>query len=88
MELPLVTVGGGEAKHDFNTIFTDLGLLAYSEKIGAMVKGLAWIGIFATLAWYWWAYRQQQAWAAEMAGGVAVAAPAKSIARAADPDQR
>jgi len=52
MELPLVTTGDPEfAKHDWNTIFTNLGVLDYDTKIAAVVRILGWCGMIAVVAW-------------------------------------
>jgi hypothetical protein len=53
MELPLVTTGDPEfAKHDFNTIFSDLGVLQYDTKIAAVVRLLGWCGMIAVAIWF------------------------------------
>jgi len=50
MELPLVTTGDPEfAKHDFNTIFSSLGILDYDTKIAAVVRLLGWCGMIAII---------------------------------------
>jgi hypothetical protein len=52
MELPLVTTGDPEfAKHDFNAIFSSLGLLDYDTKIAAVVRLLG-CGMIAMTAWF------------------------------------
>jgi hypothetical protein len=52
MALPLVTVGDPEfAEHDWNTIFSGLGLLAYDTKIAAVVRFGGWVGMFAVAGW-------------------------------------
>jgi hypothetical protein len=53
MELPLVTTGDPEfAKHDFNTIFSNLGVLNYDTKIAAVVRLLGWCGMVAVVIWF------------------------------------
>jgi hypothetical protein len=53
MELPLVTTGDPEfAKHDFNAIFSSLGVLAYDTKIAAVVRTLGWCGMIAVVIWF------------------------------------
>src|SRR5258706_10685137 len=53
MELPLVTTGDPEfAKHDFNAIFSSLGVLAYDTRIAAVVRILGWCGIVAVGIWF------------------------------------
>jgi len=52
MSLPLVTVGDPDfAEHDWNTIFSNLGILAYDTKIAAVIRLLGWIGMLASVAW-------------------------------------
>ena len=52
MELPLVTLGDPEfAKHDWNTIFTNLGMLQYDTMIAGIVRFLGWCGMLACTAW-------------------------------------
>jgi hypothetical protein len=53
MVLPLVTTGDPEfAKHDFNTIFSSLGVLDYDTKIAAVVRFLGWCGMIAVVVWF------------------------------------
>jgi hypothetical protein len=52
MELPLVTLGDPEfAKHDWNTIFTSLGVLDWDTRIAGVVRFLGWTGMLASTAW-------------------------------------
>jgi len=52
MQLPLVTLGDPEfAKHDWNTIFTNLGVLQYDTLIAGIVRFLGWCGMLASMAW-------------------------------------
>lgn len=52
MELPLVTLGDPEfAKHDWNTIFGNLGILDYDTRIAGVVRLLGWCGMLASTAW-------------------------------------
>jgi hypothetical protein len=52
MELPLVTLGDVEfAKHDWNTIFTSLGVLQYDTLIAGIVRFLGWCGMLACTGW-------------------------------------
>src|ERR1700719_1095960 len=52
MELPLVTLGNPEfAKHDWNTIFSNLGVLQYDTLIAGTVRVLGWCGMIASTAW-------------------------------------
>lgn len=52
MVLPLVTTGDPEfAKHDWNTIFGNLGVLEYDTAIAAVIRTLGWCGMLACVAW-------------------------------------
>jgi hypothetical protein len=52
MELPLVTLGDPEfAKHDWNTIFTNLGVLQYDTLIAGIVRFGGWAGMLGCTAW-------------------------------------
>jgi hypothetical protein len=52
MNLPLVTTGDPEfAKHDFNTIFSSLGVLDHDTQIAAVVRTLGWCGMIACVVW-------------------------------------
>jgi hypothetical protein len=52
LELPLVTLGDPEfAKHDWNTIFSNLGVLKYDTLIAGGVRFLGWCGMLACTAW-------------------------------------
>jgi hypothetical protein len=53
MELPLVTTGDPEfARHDFNAIFSSLGVLDYDTTIAAVVRTLGWCGMIAVVVWF------------------------------------
>jgi hypothetical protein len=52
MVLPLVTAGNSDyVEHDWNTIFSSLGLLQYDTTIGAIVRTLGWCGMLACAGW-------------------------------------
>jgi hypothetical protein len=52
MVLPLVTTGDSDyVEHDWNTIFSSLGVLAYDTWIAAIVRLLGWCGMLASTAW-------------------------------------
>jgi hypothetical protein len=53
LALPLVTAGGDSdyIEHDWNTIFTSLGLLRYDTTIAAVVRFLGWSGMLGCTAW-------------------------------------
>jgi hypothetical protein len=53
MVLPLVTTGDPDfVEHDFNAIFSSLGVLAYDTKIAAVVRVLGWCGMIAIVIWF------------------------------------
>ncbi len=52
MALPLVTAGDSDyVEHDWNTIFTSLGVLQYDTRIAAIVRLMGWCGMLACVAW-------------------------------------
>jgi hypothetical protein len=52
MVLPLVTIGDPDyVEHDWNTIFSSLGVLQYDTAIAAVVRMLGWCGMLASTAW-------------------------------------
>lgn len=54
-ELPLLTVGDGEwVVHDWNYMFSRLGLLNRDTQIADIVRYAGWLGMLATLAWISW----------------------------------
>ena len=48
MSLPLMSVGGGEAYHDWNYLFTDLRMLEWNMGIGRLTRSIG--GMFLILA--------------------------------------
>jgi hypothetical protein len=50
MDLPLVTVGGGEAGHDWNTMLDTLGLLAWDTKLAGLTRLGAFVTMWSALA--------------------------------------
>ncbi len=53
MALPLVTTGDPDfVEHDFNAIFSSLGVLAYDTRIAAVVRLLGWCGMLGVLGWF------------------------------------
>jgi hypothetical protein len=53
MVLPLVTTGDPEfARHDFNAIFSSLGVLDYDTTIAGVVRFLGWGGMIAVVIWF------------------------------------
>jgi hypothetical protein len=55
--LNYVTVGEGEAEHDWTTMFIKLGVLEYDTTIGHTVRALGWLGMLGVVAWFWWKCR-------------------------------
>jgi hypothetical protein len=52
MALPLVTTGNSDyVEHDWNRIFTSLGLLRYDTRIAAIVRLMGWCGMLASVTW-------------------------------------
>ncbi|MGB0045730.1 MAG: hypothetical protein WBP91_21325, partial [Terriglobales bacterium] len=52
MVLPLVTTGDPDyVEHDWNTIFTSLGVLPYDTRIAAVVRFMGWCGMLAATVW-------------------------------------
>jgi len=55
MALPLVTTGDTDyVEHDWNTIFTSLGVLQYDTAIAAVVRFLGWCGMIGLVVWLTW----------------------------------
>ena len=53
--LPLVTVGDSDyVEHDWNYIFSSLGVLQHDLGIAAVVGFLGWLGMIATMGWLAW----------------------------------
>ncbi len=51
MALPLVTTGDSDfVEHDWNTIFSSLGILRYDTTIAAVIRALGWCGMLASAA--------------------------------------
>ncbi len=59
MVLPLVTVGDPDnAGHDWNYIFSQLGVLPHDTLFAAVVRTCGWVGMISVVAWL--AYRFAQ----------------------------
>jgi hypothetical protein len=57
MDLPLVTVGSGDADHDWNFILSTVGLLAWDSALAAVVRVIAFLVAWAAVAagaWMLW----------------------------------
>lgn len=59
MALPLVSTGEF-AEHDWNFIFSQLGLLQHDTRVAAVVNFLGWSGMIATVSWLGWRWRSDQ----------------------------
>ena len=52
LALPLVTTGDPDfVEHDWNAIFTSLGVLPYDTAIAGVVRFLGCVGMFSSVAW-------------------------------------
>jgi len=52
MILPLVTAGNSDfVEHDWNTIFSSLGVLQYDTTIAAVIRTIGWCGMLACVGW-------------------------------------
>jgi hypothetical protein len=55
MELPLVSVGGGDdVIHDWNYLFGKMDLLARDTQIAGVVLFIGWLGMLGVVAWLVW----------------------------------
>ena len=55
MALPLVTTGDPDhIEHDWNSIFSSLGVLPYDTTIAGVVRFLGWCGMLGAVAWLVW----------------------------------
>lgn len=54
-QLQLITVGDSDfVIHDWNYLFSALGVLNHHIQIANLTRALGWIGMFATVAWMVW----------------------------------
>jgi hypothetical protein len=54
MALQYVTVGDPDlAEHDWQTLFSQWGVLQYDTKIAAVVRAVGWLGMIAVAVWLW-----------------------------------
>jgi hypothetical protein len=63
LELPLISAEGGPDDligHDWNMIFSQLGLLRYDTSIAAAVRFAGFAGMVAVPLWFAWRARQTQ----------------------------
>ncbi len=76
MVLPLVTTGDPEhVEHDWNTIFTNWGLLRYDTTIAGLLRFLGWCGMIGVVVWFVWAN-----WSAESTESAFLASEGKRFA--------
>ena len=62
MVLPLVTTGDPDhIEHDWNAIFTSLGLLQYDTTIAVVVRFLGWCGMIGVAVWFVWRFWNAEA---------------------------
>jgi hypothetical protein len=62
-QLPLLTVGDSEyIIHDWNYMFSSLGVLQHDTQIASVIRALGWFGMFGTVAWLAW--RSRASWLA------------------------
>ncbi len=55
MALPLVTTGDSDyIEHDWNAIFSSLGVLRYDTSIAGVVQLLGWCGMIGVVGWMVW----------------------------------
>ena len=55
MNLPLVTVGDPDmAEHDWNSIFSSLGMLQYDTSIAGVIRAVGWCGMVGVVVWFGW----------------------------------
>jgi hypothetical protein len=54
-ELPLLTIGDGDyVIHDWNYLFSKLGVLQHDTQIAATIRFAGWCGMFAVVGWLIW----------------------------------
>lgn len=57
MQLPLLTVGDSSyVIHDWNYLFTQLGVLPYDTVIANWIRFLGWIGMIGVVLWLLWRF--------------------------------
>src|SRR3974390_2731242 len=55
MALPLVTTGDPDyVEHDWNTIFSSLGVLEHDTQIAGVIRFLGWCGMIGVIGWFAW----------------------------------
>lgn len=54
-ELPLLTIGDGDyVIHDWNYLFSKLGVLQHDVQIAGSVRFIGWIGMLGVVGWLMW----------------------------------
>lgn len=61
MQLPLVSVGGGDAYHDWEYLLVKVGLLEHDAKIAAFTRGVGFVVLLMSWSWgAWVCYRMMR----------------------------
>ena len=61
MQLPLVSIGGGDAYHDWEYLLVHLGLIEHDAKIAAVTRGIGFVVLFVSWSWgAWVCYRMMR----------------------------
>lgn len=54
MQLPLVSIGGGDAYHDWEYLLVHLGLLEQDAKLAALTRGIGLVVLLVSWSWGAW----------------------------------
>jgi hypothetical protein len=55
LDLPLLTIGDGDyVIHDWNYLFSKLGILQHDIQIAATVRFMGWAGMLVVFMWLIW----------------------------------
>jgi hypothetical protein len=54
MQLPLVSIGGGDAYHDWEYLLVHLGLIEHDAKIAALTRGIGFVVLLVSWSWGAW----------------------------------
>ena len=58
MQLPLVSIGGGDSYHDWEYLLVHLGLIEHDAKIAALTRGIGFLVLLVSWSWgAWGCYR-------------------------------
>jgi hypothetical protein len=62
MELPLLSIGGGDAYHDWEYLLVHLGMLEHDAKIATITRGIGFVVLIGSWIWgAWVCYRMARA---------------------------